>query len=157
MDARALGEAAGVQVGTLNAWIQRGFIPQVIADARGRSRDFDLETAVHVAIMVELVHFGFGAPLASIAAAYALNGPEPFCVFTHELLKPSSGEIADKMGFRHRHFSSERKLPEALANWGPGGTPSVYMVVNLRSVRTKIQQAEKNWQQRQARSTRKVK
>ena len=155
MDARALGEVAGVQVGTLNAWIQRGYMPWIIADVRGRSRDFDLFTAVHVAIMVELVRFGFGAPLASIAATDALSSPEPFCVFTHEFLKRSPGEVAEKMGFRHRHFSSERKLPEALTNWGPGGTPSVYMVVNLRSVRARIRQAEKDWQRRQARSTRK--
>src|SRR4051812_23042078 len=65
MDARALAAAARVQVTTLNAWIHRGYVPGALEGGRGRARDFDLDTAVRVALMVELVRLGLGAPEAA--------------------------------------------------------------------------------------------
>src|SRR5258708_40110160 len=65
MDARAISEATGVGVGTLNMWIQRGLVPGMMIGARGRQREFDLDTATHILVMVEMVKLGFGATFAS--------------------------------------------------------------------------------------------
>jgi len=64
MDARAVAEIADIEVGTLNVWVQRGLIPGMTIGARGRQRDFDLDTATHILIMAQLVRLGFGAPFA---------------------------------------------------------------------------------------------
>ena len=58
MDAQAVAAAAGVAVGTLNVWIQRGLIPGMTIGSRGRQRNFDLTTAVGIGIIGELVELG---------------------------------------------------------------------------------------------------
>ena len=150
MDARTLGQAAGVQVGTLNAWIQRGYIPGISADSRGRLRDFDIKTAVHVATMVELTRFGFGAPAASAAARMALAVSEPCCLFTYAYQEGPVGKVGEKFTFGFHHFDSEAKLPEALAEAAPDPVPSVYLIVNTQRITTRMQQAEEEWQRHRA-------
>src|ERR1044071_6876094 len=73
MDSRAIADATGVGVGTPNMWVQRELIPGVEIGARGRQREFDLDTATHILIMAELVKLGFGAGYASAIAGQRKN------------------------------------------------------------------------------------
>ena len=68
IDTRAISEVTGVQTGTLNTWIQRGFVPGMDVEVSGRRREFDLETATHVGIMTEMVKLGFSASFGSLIA-----------------------------------------------------------------------------------------
>ena len=68
MDARAIAELAGVGVGTLNVWVQRGLIPGMSTGARGRQREFDDVAATNVLLIATLVRLGWTAPLASTIA-----------------------------------------------------------------------------------------
>ena len=75
MDARAVAIAAGVDVLTLNTWVSRGQIPGMKIGARGRRRDFDVETATKVAVIAQLTKIGLGAPQA---ASIVANLKAPF-------------------------------------------------------------------------------
>jgi hypothetical protein len=165
MDARSLSAAAGIDVGTLNAWISRDYIPGVTADAQGRRREFGINAALHVGIMAELTRFGFGAPLASMVAKSAVAGGKSCCLITHPIQiseTPTAGRTSGWTimgGFTPTYFDSEKELPKALADlqkrspagWGP---PSVYTVVNVKRAEARMQQAEKEWQRsRKARDT----
>lgn len=68
IDASTLSRIADVAVGTLNVWISRGLIPDVSTGTQGRARIFDLDTAIHVAIMTALVRQRYTAPLAADVA-----------------------------------------------------------------------------------------
>jgi len=68
IDARALARIAGVGVGTLNVWIARDLVPGVDTGTQGRARLFDLDSAIHIAIMTALVRQGYAAPGASDVA-----------------------------------------------------------------------------------------
>src|SRR6266576_4825456 len=72
MDAQTLATAAGVPLGTLNMWVTRGFIPGERL-GRGRRREFDLEVAIRVGIVAELVRFGVGLAGAVAAAGHAME------------------------------------------------------------------------------------
>jgi hypothetical protein len=65
MDARAVSEATGVGINTLNVWVARGFVPGMTIGARGRQRDFDLKTLINVALIMEVTRLGVGAGAAS--------------------------------------------------------------------------------------------
>jgi hypothetical protein len=157
VDARSLSQATGVQVGTLNAWIQRDLIPGVTADARGRLREFGIKAATHIAIMAQLTRFGFGAPMASFAADAALADPsKPRCLFASPYQEGPIGEVGQRFGFTAFPFESEATLAEALAKEG-AVLPRVYMVVNIERITAEMQRAEKEWQQRRkARPARKA-
>ena len=148
MDARSLSQAAQVQVGTLNAWIQRGLIPGVTADARGRLRDFDIKTAAHIGIMAELSRFGFGAPLASAAARFALSASAQRCLFSNPVQEGPIGEVGQRFGFSFLPFESEATLSKTLAEAGADQLPSVSLIVNIERITATMQQAEKEWQLR---------
>jgi len=68
VDAKTLSGIAGVAIGTLNVWISRGLIPGVGTGTQGRPRLFDLDAAIHVAIMTALVRQGYAAPFAAQVA-----------------------------------------------------------------------------------------
>lgn len=157
MDARTLSKVTGVQAGTINAWIQRGYVPGMDVVVSGRRRDFDLKAAIHVGIMAELMPFGFGAPLASLVAKYAIAGGTPCCLVTHPIQieeAPKLGQMSGWIpmgGFTPTHFASEKDLPKALAELrgrSPSGLlPSVYIVVNVERIEARMRRAEKESRQ----------
>src|SRR5580704_10977643 len=73
LDARSVAKAARVGIGTLNVWVQRGLIPGMVTGARGRQRDFDLDTATNVALIAELVRLGLAVAAASMHVRYAIR------------------------------------------------------------------------------------
>jgi DNA-binding transcriptional MerR regulator len=155
MDVRALSEATGVQAGTLNAWVQRGFVPGMGVETSGRRRDFNVETATHIGIMAEMVKLGFSASFASrIAEQRARHRKlligEAIAEVRRRLGRPggkvalSAGdpEATATLGFH----SEEGDLVEKLDHF-PGGRPGVYVVVDVDGIKAHMQQAEQQWQQ----------
>src|SRR5262245_60570776 len=135
MDARAVSEATGIGVGTLNVWIQRSLIPGMDIGARGRQREFDLDTATHILVMAELVKLGFGAPFASQIAQQRgrhrrlLIGEA--VVEARRRLEHPGGKIILRAGEPEATatigFDSENDLLKILEKF-PGGRPAVYVV-----------------------------
>ena len=134
MDARTLSAVVGIEVVTLNAWISRGYVPGITADAQGRRRDFDIETAAHIAIMADLVRLGWSAPLAFAIASQ--RGTYNYLVFGNSdivqkigpmpvSLSPATTEVVG--------FESMADLPDALAEFS-GGAPSTYLIIDVNKV-----------------------
>jgi DNA-binding transcriptional MerR regulator len=148
MDARAVAETAGVGVATLNVWIQRGLIPGMTVGARGRQRDFDLDTATHIMIMTEIVKLGFGAPFASEIAKSRANNRRLLireaAAYVKEILRNPKGKIVIRQGEPPATaiigFQSESNLP-ALLEKIPGGRPAVYVVVDIEALSERVRRA----------------
>jgi hypothetical protein len=149
MDARSVAEAAEVQVGTLNSWVKRGLIPGMTTGARGRQRDFDLETAINVALIVELVRRGLSAPTASAIAKDRAPAPRLLLMFdlppgvTH----PELASLRDHMRQAPAPigFKSEDELSRYFEQHG--GVPSVYMVINTELIANRMRNANDRWEQ----------
>jgi len=152
MDARAVAEIADIEVGTLNVWVQRGLIPGMTIGARGRQRDFDLDTATHILIMAQLVRLGFGAPFAD----WIISGwrHHKFLLIAKNPAKPDHGRPPAAVGqqtvsqtalFYWKGFESEAELPGVLKEC-PDGPPSVYVVVNVESLAARMRHAFELWE-----------
>lgn len=160
MDARAVAEIAEIEVGTLNVWVQRGIIPGMSVGTRGRQRDIDLETAIFILVMAELVKIGFGAPAASQVAMYWRHWPR--LLFARRPSKKDKDRPPEVVGsgvqtifqvaalFDYVGFVSEEGLSDALRQF-PDGPPSVYIIINTESLSARMRQAYHEWEQSQAR------
>jgi hypothetical protein len=151
VDSRALSRATGVQAGTLNAWVQRGYVPGMDVEVSGRRRDFDVDTATHIAVMAELMQLGFGAPVASWAAHSARH--EKRLLFAKRPIRAvGTPNFQLQGGLNFIPFESEAKLSEALATFAgfypDFGQPSAYVVVDVERIAARMQQAEDEWQLR---------
>ena len=138
MDARAVCQVAGIEVGTLNVWVQRGLIPGMNVGARGRQRNFALETATHILIMAELVRLGFGAPAASNWARV--------CFYPYLLVSITGRIDLSLERFRLLGFDSEAELPQLLEKEFPEGRPNAYVVINAEGLRALMRQAHEEWE-----------
>src|SRR5262249_54106068 len=113
--------------------------------------------ATHLAIMAELVRFGFGAPWAAIAARYALRAFQdhyPYCVVAHPIEEGSVSEGNYRARFGMVSAKSEAKIRTELAALPPDKRPNVYVVIDTLRLIKKMLQAEKEWQQSRKRPTR---
>jgi MerR-like DNA binding protein len=146
MDAKAVAEAAGVAVGTLNVWIQRGLIPGMTIGSRGRQRNFDLKTAVGIGIIGELVRFGFDAPFASSIVYRAPSAPSPRRKRLLITRKPLTGQPVGSEEYRIFTFDTEGQLPALFQ--ADGERPNAYAVIDLDNIRVRMKQAEIEWRQR---------
>jgi hypothetical protein len=158
MDAKAVAQAAGVAVGTLNVWVQRDLIPGMQPGARGRLRDFDVKTATHIAIMAELARLGIGAPTAATIASDHDRGLRVALMFDVPIPPgnvPPDDPLFDKLKVEFKRnpgrywFSALDDLKELFATVGE---PAVYLIVNVEAITTRMRQAEAEWQDRQKRS-----
>jgi hypothetical protein len=143
MDARSVAKAAEVQVGTLNSWVQRGLIPGMTPGAQGRQRDFDLDTAINVALIVELVRRGLSAPTAAEIAKNR-GGPAKRLLLMFDF--PGDASLRDHMRQAPIPigFNSEAQLPKIFKRFG--GVPDVYMVINLELIATRMREANERWE-----------
>jgi hypothetical protein len=145
MDARAVALAAGIDVATLNVWVQRGQIPGMSIGARGRRRDFDVETATRVAIIAQLVRFGMGAPQAAFIAGSLKT---PF----HRRLVIASGDALQHMAEPRLRYPSPvtffemssddvaemlQKMLQEL--------PILYAVVDVERLEERMKKAQEYW------------
>lgn len=154
MDARTVAATAEIDVGTLNVWVQRGLIPGMTIGARGRLRDFDLETATHILIMAQLVRLGMGAPFASWIAMPGRHYKRLVVAknpANHEAGRPASmigtQTIMHAMLFHWEGFESDAALSNTLQKF-PGGPPNVYVLINVEGLSEQMQLAQEEWEQR---------
>jgi hypothetical protein len=154
MDARTVAAIAEIDVGTVNVWVQRGLIAGMTIGARGRLRDFDLETATHISIMAQLVRLGCGAPCASWIAMPGRHYKR--LVVAKKPAKSDAGRppsaggtqtIMHALLFHWEGFESDADLPNTLRKF-PGGPPSVYIVINVEGLAEQMRLAQEEWEQR---------
>jgi hypothetical protein len=148
VNSRALSRVTGVQAGTLNAWVQRGYVPGMEVEVSGRQRDFDVDTATHIAVMAEMMQLGFGAQIAAAAALSAHH--EKRLLFAKRPIRAvGTPNFQFQGGFLFIPFKSEAKLPEALADFANQypdfGQPSAFVVIDVERIAARIQDAEKEW------------
>jgi hypothetical protein len=155
MDAKALGSVVGVDVGTLNSWISRGYVLGVHPDAQGRRRHFDIETAMHIAIMAELSSFGLGAPVATFAAVRALHAFQNDGCSVTLIMRPhwKGTNEAGHGGLERMHSESQEALLKDLAEMQPEKRPNVYLTIDVGRIAEKIREAEDEWQQRRKKTS----
>jgi len=146
MDARAVAQAAKIDVNTLNSWVQRGQVPGMSPGGRGRRRDFDLDTATRVAIVAELVQLGMAAKTAVFAAGRP--GDQFFSLLlvfaTRERIEAGGRWPA---GIRWFGLSSAAQIPDTIEQYFPDDPPSSYAVINVDVLRERMQRAEQEWEQ----------
>jgi hypothetical protein len=146
MDARSLAAAAGVNIGTLNVWVQRGLIPGMTIGTKGRQRDFDRETATGVLLLAELVQFGVGAPIASQIVSETRRLAAKWLLITR--LQPS----ADKVTFHTAHCDSDAEIIDGLnelrarAKKRREPRPVIFMLVDLEAMAEKIRATQDGWE-----------
>jgi hypothetical protein len=158
MDARAVAQISGIEVGTLNVWVQRGIIPGMSVGARGRQRDFDLKTATHILIVSELVRLGLGAPAASEWATRT-QFSEWLIVTNRDAREPVPGGPADLLmiprpaGFLIVEARTEADVLNALNARHDGSDHQhgdVYIVIHAKELRERMREAFQQWEQLRA-------
>jgi hypothetical protein len=158
MDARAVAKAAGVKINTLNVWVARELIPGMAIGTRGLRRDFDIDTAINVALMAELVRFGLGAAAASAAVAKAETergqGEKLLVLFGFSLAPDmvvyEPAKLAELQEFMRqapvvRPFNSEADLPAFFEKHHI--IADVYAVINVKQIEAKMRRAAEEWEQ----------
>jgi hypothetical protein len=146
MDARTVALIAGVKVGTMNSWAQRGLVRGLELGPSGRRRNIDIEIAVRIGVIAELVRFGLAADLA---AAIAWQATAPF----HERLVCA---LAPREGWGSN--DDRESYPPVMVQLVPTGAsvdegllkmlpapPSVYIVLNVASIEERMRKAEETW------------
>jgi hypothetical protein len=134
--------------------------------ARGRRRDFDLETAIRIAIIAELVRFGCPAKTAAYVAGQ-LGDPFPkrlLCAAVSarrlrarrrpsaaprkwENLMVSWEEQVHTPPVMLIQASSDEEIPEKLRKHFPQRPPSFYAVINIEEFQERMRLAEAEWEQ----------
>jgi len=132
VDARTVATIAGVKVGTLNAWAQRGLVRGLELGPSGRRRNIDIETAVRIGVIAALVRFGLSADVAAAIAWHA----DPFHGRLLCALAPREGW---ETGFVLLH--DDAGVPEVLQKMLPG-PPAVYVVINVASIEERMTKAD---------------
>ena len=160
MDARALSAAAGVDVGTVNAWISRGYVPSLTPDAQGRRRDFDIESATHIAIMAELSRLKIGAPLASEIASRARKQDDETVVIMPPVTRPHPTEAGMSVtNMRTVFVKKERDVPKTLTGIRKAAEaqnqqpPTIFVLVDIKRLTARMRAAHQEWERQQARDT----
>ena len=156
MDARIVAEIAGLELGTLNAWFHRGWIPGATIGPRGRRRNIDLVLAVRVLVIAQLVRFGLSPQVAAMAASNLQPSYKRLLVVTQVAIpeiridkeKPTIN-AARKFYAQvlSDDFSSEDEIPALLDKHFADRAPSVYAVVNVEQLAEVARLAEQKWEQ----------
>jgi hypothetical protein len=156
MDTRTLAELAGLELGTLTAWFHRGWIPGATIGPRGRRRSIDLELALRVLVITQLVRFGLSPQVAAMAAITLRSSYKRLLVVTQLAMpempidkeKPTIN--ADRKFYaqvRSVVFSAEDEIPALLDKHFGNRHPSVYAVVNVEQLAEVARLAEQEWEQ----------
>src|SRR5205814_7338420 len=142
--------AAGIDVGTLNAWISRGYVSGITANAQGRRRDFGIETATQIAIMWQLSRFGIGAPLASKIASVDHKEDFEIVVITPPLTQPHPTESGTSItNMRTIFLKKTREVLKTLAAIRESGkeqdqpAPTIIVLVDIKTLAIRMRAAEK--------------
>ena len=143
MDARTVARIAGVKLGTLNAWVQRGLIPGMTIGTSGRRRSIEISTAVRIAILAELVRFGVAADdAATFVAVMSEAATQGGWLY---IPGPEEQHSDPAVRFIVSHHPSHEGIVEHLQNLPD--PPAVYAAVNVGKLAERVRQAEVEWQE----------
>jgi DNA-binding transcriptional MerR regulator len=157
MDAQTLASTAGVALGTLNMWVQRGIIPGEKV-GRGRRRDFSLDTAINVRLIAELTRLGLGAAAAA-AIARGRRQSRRLALFTR-LAPLLGGDLRGELAVVHdpqrwasmhivHGFENDAELPGILEKEFPGARrPIVYAIIDVEQIAVAMREAYEQWERR---------
>jgi hypothetical protein len=152
MDARAVSKAADVPINTLNVWVARGVVPGMSIGARGRQRDFDLETVINVALLAALARLGLGTAKASAVVRNRGHHKRLMLYSSISLTKESDSVwgYPQQAALIPTGFESDAELPELLqrAQIQTGVAPAVYAIINVELIAARMQRAHEQWERR---------
>ena len=144
MDARTVARIAGVKVGTLNSWVQRGLIPGMTIGASGRRRDIDTDTATRIAIFAGLLR----ANTSIDYAAAVVRTMPPGSTEAGWLYIPGTGvDPTQRTPISHRPSldaltEHARNIEDQLKD-----PPVFYAALNVGRLAERVRAAELEWQQ----------
>jgi len=155
MDIYAVAKASQIGVGAINVWQQRGLIPGIVSRGAGRSRLFDVDTAVYIGVMAVLTRMGVGpTPAAGIAAQCGKES-------RYRLVMTGMAVILDsEVSFVDRKVEQEvretmRRIPATVGfdrldqldgyferMFKISGPPPAFTVIDVAAIRAKMQAVE---------------
>lgn len=140
MDTRYLAASAGIDVGTLNVWVQRDLVPGVKIGQSGKKRIFGHEEQFGLMVLAELVRFGLSAPRASSVAAEINQKTGKYAVITQ---LPARGNARQ---MRVVHCDDYADVLRAISE--PGA--AMYAVMNVEMLGSRLHEAQAVWAQQQS-------
>jgi hypothetical protein len=168
MNARAVAKLVGAKIGTLNAWIARGYIRGLEVGISGKRRDIDASTALEIAIFAEMTRFGLSSDEASKLVP-RLHPLVPRDSHDRDLLPPDmpppGGDWGDWL-IVHRpgaQMSSGDRLQNAITVQAKSladyqkefvekiTPPAAALVINIPALIARVLEAEREWQQHRGR------
>jgi hypothetical protein len=151
MNARAVAKLVGAKIGTLNAWIARGYIRGLEVGTSGKRRNIDADTALRIAIFADLIRFARYMPpehASSLAWEIDLSKGGGF------LVAPGAENYTAANPGNTRLFGAIYTPADA-----PGGVaatiarlpklPRTYVTINVDEIAEQVRQAEAEWLARQ--------
>jgi hypothetical protein len=152
MDARTAARIAGVKLGTLNAWAQRGLIPGMTLGTKGRARDIDADTALRLAVYAALIRFdrppddaskmAWGFDLSKGGGFLVVPGPENYTEAADPEGKPPDARL---FGAIYTPAAAPGGVAATIARLPK--QPRTYLVISVGEIAEQVRQAEQQWQQ----------
>jgi len=147
MNARAVAKLVGAKIGTLNAWIARGYIPGLQVGTSGKRRDIDADTATRIAVLADLLRFVRYMP------------PEHASSFAWEIDLSKGGGFVVAPGAENytADIPGDTRLFGAIYTPAdaPDGVaaaiarlpklPRTYVAINVNEIAQQVRQAEEEW------------
>jgi hypothetical protein len=157
MNARAVAKLVGAKIGTLNAWIARGYIRGLEVGTSGKRRDIDAQLALQIAIFAELTRFGVTPEEAALLVPRdqelpRLSLPGVPMRARHGgrsdwliVIRPGTEVIP---GYQLRGALTWRVASLAdFENDEKFSAPAAALVINIPQLAARVRQAELEWQQ----------
>ena len=143
MDSRTAARAAGVKMGTLNAWFARGWIPGVTVGLSGKRRNIDFETAVRVAVFAQLTKHRVDPDRASQVAA---DLPRERTQSGWLFVPPQDWrEQWGAPGMACTHMMDLAQLHELLRSFH--SPPEFFVMIDIGQIAERVRRAEALWQE----------
>jgi len=116
-------------------------------DVQGRRREFTVIQAAQIGIMTELTHFGFGSPLAGVAAMLAIRGFRDGYRYAFITDPKQIGAYEDPQKLELNIDRFKLDVREVLDDPKKiGHRPLLYLIIDVGSMMDKMQKAEEEWQ-----------
>jgi hypothetical protein len=143
MNAPAVAKLIRGKLGTLNAWIARGYFDGLEVGTPGKRRDIDPETALKIAVFAEMVTRFSIPPEAAKVAVNTQTLPRGWWLVP----APAQALGAGYQLVAHR-VSSFDLIEEELQNLQTiGEPPASYVLINVDMLAERVRLAEEEWQQ----------
>jgi hypothetical protein len=137
IDAAAVARISGVQVGTINVWIQRNLVPGMSVGTQGSAREFGVDAVLHIALMGVLGGLQFAAPLSAMITDYVLEQSADQRG-ARLVIGPPSRKLSSVPTF---DTTTAEKLDAFLDDFGAAGRLEGYVVIELDRLAARVRKA----------------